>query len=98
MSLNQNAIDFAVQFPQAVQTVDKSFYVDDCLTGADLKEDAIELHRQLQNLFSKGGFLLRKWNSSEPVILDHLSSDLKVTQPTQPIPIPDSYTKTLGIA
>ena len=37
-----------------------SFYVDDGLTGADSVPEAIELQRQLQDLFNKGGFLLRK--------------------------------------
>ena len=98
MAMKQNAIDHAVQYPQAAEVVEKSFYVDDCLAGADSKEDAIELQAQLQNLFAQGGFLLRKWNSSEPAVLAHLPSDLKVAQPTQPMPDPDNYTKTLGVA
>ena len=36
----------------------KSFYVDDALTVADSIEQAIELRKQLQDLFSRGGFLL----------------------------------------
>ena len=60
MSVKQNAIDFALEYPQAMNAVEKSFYVDDGLTGADSIEKAIELQRQLQHLFSRGGFLLRK--------------------------------------
>ena len=92
MALKQNAIDYATQYPRASETVEKSFYVDDCLTGADSKEDAIELQTQLQSLFSQGGFLLRKWNASDPAVIIHLSSDLKVTQPMQSMPDPDHYT------
>ena len=97
MALKQNAINHAIEYPFAAQAVERSFYVDDCLTGANSKEEAIELQRQLQNLFTRGGFLLRKWNSSDHTVLDHLSSDLKVTQPTQQMPDQDHYTKTLGI-
>ena len=43
--------------------------VDDGLTGADSVDEAVILHNQLQNLFDKEGFLLRKWNSSEPKVL-----------------------------
>ena len=53
-----NTLDFAM----AVDVVNRAFYVDDGLTGADSTEEAIKLQRQLQDLFSHGGFLLRKWN------------------------------------
>ena len=60
MSMKQNALDFAVEYPQAAKVVEDSFYVDDGLTGADSIQDAIKLQGQLQELFTKGGFLLRK--------------------------------------
>ena len=43
MSLKQNALDFAVDYPQTAKVVADSFYVDDGLTGADSIQDAIEL-------------------------------------------------------
>lgn len=53
----------------------------------------------MQELFSKGGFLLRKWNSSDPQILQNLPIELKDTKCTQEMPKADDheYTKTLGI-
>lgn len=96
MFLKQNALDFAVDYPHATKAVEASFYVDDGLTGADSVQDAIELHQQLQNLFTKGGFLLRKWNSSESAVLKHIPTDLKDTNSTQQLPDTDQYTKTLG--
>ena len=97
MSVKQNALDFALEFPQAVSAVEKSFYVDDGLTGADSVDEAIQLQKQLQELFSGGGFLLRKWNSSEAVVLQHIAPDLWDSQSLHTIPDPDEYTKTLGI-
>ena len=97
MSLKQNALDFAIDYPQAAKVVEDSFYVDDGLTGANSIQDAIELRKQLQELFTKGGFLLRKWNSSEPAVLDHIPAGLKELNLTQQLPDPDQYTKTLGI-
>ena len=93
MSLKQNALDFAVDYPQAAKVVEDSFYVDDGLTGADSIQDAIELRKQLQEFFTKGGFLLRKWNSSEPAVLDHIPADLKELNLIQQLPDPDQYTK-----
>ncbi len=69
MSIKQNSIEFASDYPLAVDVVDKSFYVDDCLSGADTPEQAIELHHQLMKLFERGKFLLRKWNSSDVTVL-----------------------------
>ena len=82
MSVKQNAVDFALEYPQAAEAVKKYFYVDDGLTGADTVDDAITLQTQLQGLFSKGEFLLRKWNSSEPAVLQHISPELKDSQST----------------
>ena len=69
MCVKQNASDFAHKYPIAAKVVDESFYVDDCLTGVNSVEAGIELQSQLQNLFSEADFLLRKWNSSNPTVL-----------------------------
>ena len=97
MSIKQNAIDLANEYPLAAKAVNDSFYVDDGLTGADSIEQAMELQKQLQNMFLRGDFLLRKWNSSNPAVLQHLPAELKATQSSHPLPDPDEYTKTLGI-
>ena len=97
MAVKQNALDHAMKYPLAARSVDNSFYVDDGLTGADSIQEAIQLQQQLQELFSKGGFLLRKWNSSDPQAIQHLPAELKHTKPTQEMPTADEYTKTLGI-
>ena len=45
MSVQQNALDFAMDYPLAVDAVNSAFYIDDGLTGADFTEEAIELQR-----------------------------------------------------
>ena len=97
MSVKQNALDLSLEYPQAAMAVEKSFYVDDGITGANSIEEAIELQRQLQDLLSRGGFLLRKWNSNHHAVLQHLPSELKDIHSTHALPSPDKYTKTLGI-
>ena len=97
MAVKQNAVDYAMEYPLAAKCVDTSFYVDDGLTGADSVQEATELQRQLQDLFSRGGFLLRKWNSSDSRAIQHLTVDLKDTKSTQEMPSTEEYTKTLGI-
>ena len=41
---------FAMEYPNAAKVVTESFYVDDCLTGSDTPEGAIELHHKLNSL------------------------------------------------
>ena len=54
-----------------------SFYVDDGLTGADTVDEGIELQQQLQELFNRGGFTLRKWNSRNSAALARIPDELK---------------------
>ena len=84
-------------FQKLFKAVETAFYVDDCLTGSDSIEEAIDFHHQLLDLFVKGGFLLRKWNSSDPNVLCHIQPELREIQSTHDIPNPDEYTKALGI-
>ena len=61
IAVKQNALDLILEYQEASVAV-----VDDGLTGANTVQEATDLQKQLQHLFSHGGFLLRKWNSSEP--------------------------------
>ena len=48
-------------------------------------------------MFEKGGFILRKWNSSEESVLEHISPELIDAQLVRLVDDPQEYTKTLGI-
>lgn len=97
MSLQQNAGDFAHEFPLAVKAVHESFYVDDGLAGADSAAGAITLWRELQELFARGQFLLHKWNSSSQEVLDCISPELRDQQVVNALPCTEEYSKTLGL-
>lgn len=86
MCVKQNAADFATKCPVTAKIVNESFYVDDGLTGGDSVSEAMEVHNQLQSLFDEGGFLLRKWNSSEPTVLQCIKPELRDSQSVQPLP------------
>ena len=77
MAVRQNTINHASEFPLAVEAVFNSFYVDDGLTSAGSKIKVSTLQRQLQDLFAKGGFLLRKWNSNVASVIESLSPELR---------------------
>ena len=98
MAVKQNALDFAEEFPLAAKVVRDSFYVDDGLAGAEDVVSAITLQRQLQDLFTSGCFLLRKWNSSNPRVLQAIFPDLREQKEIHPISGSEpNYTTTLGL-
>ena len=69
--------------------------MDDCLTGTNSITEAIELQSERHALFLGGGFVLRKWNSSEPEVLKIIFSELKYVPAVETLPSPAEYTKTL---
>ena len=77
MAGKQNSIDHAHEYPLAAEVVDKSFHVDNCLLAAVNKELAITLRQQLSDLFSCGSFLLSKWNSNDPSVLQSIPEELR---------------------
>ena len=62
--------------------------MDDYLTGTNSITEAIELQSELHALFLEGGFVLRKWNSSEPEVLKTISSELKYVPAVETLPSP----------
>ena len=98
MAVKQNALELTRKYPQAAEAVLKSFYVDDGLSGADSVKLAIALQRQLQDLFIHGSFLLRKWNSSDPAVLEAILPELRELKEVHSISsLKHDYTKTLGL-
>ena len=97
MSVRQNAIQLAMKFPEVIKVVKGFFYVDDGLTGADTVDDAVSLQQQLQSAFERGGFLLQKWNSSDPVVLDQIPAELRDARLAHGISDANNSTKALGL-
>ena len=64
--LLQVAEDHKSEFPEATQVVQQSFYVDDCLTGANSIPEAKKLKSDLNSLLSLACFTLRNWRSNSP--------------------------------
>ena len=97
MAVKRNAIDLEKEYPQAAEAVFESFYVDDGLVGAETKKEARELQGQLQGLFGRGGFLLRKWKASDEGVLSEVPDHLKDVNLNQEIRENERFTKVLGI-
>ena len=50
---------------ETITTVDRNFYVDDCLKSLPTTDKAIRLSGQLRELLSRGRFRLTKWISND---------------------------------
>ena len=96
-SFQQTTLDCGDEFSLAKPHIFDSFYVNDCLGGADNVEQAFLLQQQLHGLLEKGGFLVRKWRSNSTDVLDSIPQELKESTAVQPIVQEDAYHKTLGI-
>ena len=55
--------------PEVIETVNKNFYMDDCLNSVTDEDSAVSLVPKLGQLLSNGGFHLTKWVSNSPNVL-----------------------------
>ncbi|UYV80225.1 hypothetical protein LAZ67_18002083 [Cordylochernes scorpioides] len=78
LTLDQLAIDENSQYPRAAEALRKETYVDDILTGAEDSESAILLREEHICLLQKGGFVLKKWTSNDPTILNQIPEDARL--------------------
>ncbi|XP_050597872.1 uncharacterized protein LOC126925909 [Bombus affinis] len=71
--LKQLAEDEGHRFPRASSVVQRDFYVDDALTGADIKEELISVRHEITDLLRSAGLNIREWASNDKDILRRLS-------------------------
>lgn len=95
-SVHQLAQDGMLSHPLASQRMLTDFYVDDLLSGAYDVNEATVLQSQLRDLFSTGGFNLRKWASNHDEILQSIPLCDREIKTTHLIEF-DETIKSLGI-
>ena len=97
MALRKNAQEHLDSHPQTAQMALSCFYVDDGLMCTNSIHEAIQLQRELQDLFQQGGFELKKWKSSEEEPLASIPEAIKELKGEQEICYKDEYTEVLGV-
>ncbi|XP_038071202.1 uncharacterized protein LOC119740069 [Patiria miniata] len=74
-ALSRTVIDTPDVSPLVRYTVDKSFYVDDCLSSVASKNDAETVIRETPRVLSNGGFSLKKFVVNDEELLSEVSED-----------------------
>ncbi|CAK9801656.1 hypothetical protein ANTPLA_LOCUS2890 [Anthophora plagiata] len=70
--LTKLAEDKGHHFSNAARALQRDFYVDDALTGAATKEEALALREELTELLNSAGLNVRQWASNEKELLKGL--------------------------
>ncbi len=83
--------------PSAAHAITHNFYVDDFLAGAESVEAASCLQRELSDLLSKAGMVLRKWRSNSSDLLSTIPAVLHDASSSFQIPAPSKSPKALGV-
>ncbi|XP_028406776.1 uncharacterized protein LOC114529218 [Dendronephthya gigantea] len=72
-ALKKTAKDNETSFnAKVIETVEKNFYVDDCLKSVREEEEAVDLAKKLRELLARGGFKLTKWLSNSRKVVESL--------------------------
>ena len=95
--LRQLALDHQKEFPEAAELILTSFYVDDCLTGADDLQGATKIREALNHLLSKAKMTLRKWRSNSKELKASIPEELLEKEGFQLISAPAACHKALGV-
>ena len=59
-------------YPDVVQRVEDSLYVDDLVSGAENDDKGFELYKTAKNVMAGGSFNLRKWQSNSAALMNKI--------------------------
>ncbi|GFU39237.1 integrase catalytic domain-containing protein [Trichonephila clavipes] len=96
-TLQQLYQDEEQNFPLAAKIARENIYIDDLLSGADTEVEAKSIIIGIQNLLKSGGFILRKWSSSHPKVLQDLDTSLLASKPLHSLGDEESIQRVLGL-
>lgn len=78
-SLKKLAQDEGAKFPLAKRLLEENTFIDDIAGGSRTLSETVFLVKELIDLLSKGGFVLKKWASNHPSILSDIHSEDQTT-------------------
>lgn len=76
-ALQRHVMDYSEGNEEVVESVLKSFYVDNCLQSLPTTDEAKQLIDKMRALLSAGGFEIRQWASNYPEVISHLPTEAR---------------------
>ena len=73
--ISHHICQYQDKYQGVVNLLERSFYADDLITGAETVEKAFHFYQLSNSLMSEGGFNLCKWNSNSHSLLAMIRSD-----------------------
>lgn len=97
-ALRRTAREYGAPFhPETVKTLERNFYVDDCLRSVPTIDEGRRLAQQLPRLLEKGGFKLTKWTSNAPAALTPVEKENLAPASAHPMPGAPADGTALGV-
>lgn len=76
-ALRRHVFDHSQPGDRVRYSIERSFYVDNCLQSLSSLDEAKSLVDSLRNLLATGGFELRQWASNIPDVICHLPKEAR---------------------
>ena len=86
--VHQVAKDHGEQFTKAAGIILIQLYVDDCITGAETLDEAVDKGEQTNGLLPHACMNLRKWRTNDQMLLATILEDLREKETTRLIASP----------
>ena len=74
-TINHHLKKYQNRYPDLVNTLMRSIYVDDVTYGAEGENEAYQLYTLSKGIFAEGGFNLRKFVTSSPSLRQRIAAD-----------------------
>lgn len=76
-SIIQCATEAKDKYPKAAKRIEEDFYMDDCVTGDDNEDQAIQLAGEMGKILKGAGFELRQWKSNSKALVKAMDSEIE---------------------
>ena len=102
-TINYHLKKYQNRYPDLVNTLMRSIYVDDVTYGAEGESEAYQLYTLSKGIFAEGGFNLRKFVTSSPSLRQRISADEHRSEKKHPVfdtnsnVVEDDMTYTSGL-
>ncbi|GFT47623.1 uncharacterized protein NPIL_441141 [Nephila pilipes] len=87
------------EFPDTVEFLDRSFYVDDFISGGNEFEEALQTSRRAKYIMEAAGMDLRKWITNDANLMEQWKKEKFDVYPVQEtVNLGANETKALGLS